>query len=510
MPDPMSIASLLSVGGEDAEAIAAPGRETLTYGGLRTHVDETIQRLNSLGIGRGDRVGIVLPNGPEMASAFVSIAAGATTAPLNPAYRQDEYEFYLTDLNAKALVVLDGDDSAAVRAAAVTGVRVIRLSYDAASPAGVFNLAPEDTAAMPSPPESPGPATEDDVALVLHTSATTSRPKIVPLLHRNICSTARNIRRTLGLTAADRCMNVMPLFHIHGLMACVLSPFGSGSSVFCTPGFNALKFFGWLADAHPTWYSAVPTMHQAILARAARNEDVIAGARLRFIRSSSASLPAPVMAELEATLGAPVVEAYAMTEASHQMTCNQLPPGTRKPGTVGVASGPEVAIMDMEGALLEAGSEGEIVIRGPNVTLGYENNPEANEQAFTNGWFRTGDQGVMDNEGFFTVTGRLKEIINRGGEKISPREVDDVLMGHPAVQQVVTFALPHEKLGEEVAAAVVLREGAAATETEIREFAATKIADFKVPKKIVILEEIPKGPTGKLRRIGLADQLGLT
>jgi acyl-CoA synthetase (AMP-forming)/AMP-acid ligase II len=250
-------------------------------------------------------------------------------------------------------------------------------------------------------------------------------------------------------------------------------------------------------------------MHQAILARAGRNQSVIDAVDLRFIRSSSSSLPPQVMAELERTFGAPVIESYGMTEASHQMASNPLPPRARKPGTVGVAAGPDVAIMDEAGALLPAGTVGEVVIRGPNVTAGYENNPEANATAFTGGWFRTGDQGVMDDEGYLTITGRLKEIINRGGEKISPREVDEVLMDHEAVQQVVTFAVKHEKLGEEVAAAVVLREGAEASGRALSDYAATRLAPFKVPRTVVILDEIPKGATGKLQRIGLAKKLGL-
>ena len=301
----------------------------------------------------------------------------------------------------------------------------------------------------------------------------------------------------------------MPLFHIHGLIAAVLSSLAVGASIYCTPGFNALKVFAWLAGANPTWYTAVPTMHQAILARASRNKDIVAVANLRFVRSSSSSLPPQVMAELEDTFNCPVVEAYGMTEATHQMACNPLPPAARKAGTVGIAAGPEVAIMDLEGNLLTAGETGEIVIRGDNVTGGYENNDKANAEAFTQGWFRTGDQGVLDGEGYISITGRLKEIINRGGEKISPREVDEVLMDHAAVQQVVTFAVPHDKLGEEVAAVVVLREGATAEAAEIRAFAAQRLADFKVPRTVLFRDEIPKGATGKLQRIGLAEKLGL-
>jgi len=440
-----------------------------------------------------------------MASSFLSVASGATTAPLNPNYRKPEFDFYLDDLGAKALLVAEDSDSPALESAAELGIEVLRLSVEDGAPAGTFELSgsPSRTAA------SRGFAGPDDVALVLHTSGTTSRPKIVPLLHRNVCASSGNIGKTLRLTDEDRCLNVMPLFHIHGLMAPVLSSMRAGATVFCTPGFNALRFFAWMKDARPTWYSAVPTMHQAILARAGGNQDAIAAAPLRLIRSSSSSLPTQVMARLEEVFGVPVVEAYAMTEASHQMTCNLLPPGVRKPGSVGIAAGPEVAVMDQGGTLLGPGEVGEIVIRGPNVTPGYENNPEANAAAFTNGWFRTGDQGVRDDEGYFSLTGRLKEIINRGGEKISPKEVDEVLMDHDAVHQVVTFAMPHDKLGEEVAAAVVLREGAEATPAEIREFAAGRLVDFKVPRRVVILDEIPKGPTGKLRRIGLAEKLGL-
>jgi acyl-CoA synthetase (AMP-forming)/AMP-acid ligase II len=301
----------------------------------------------------------------------------------------------------------------------------------------------------------------------------------------------------------------MPLFHIHGLIAGVLAPLSAGSQVFCTPGFNALKFFAWMDEAKPTWYTAVPTMHQTILARASKNTEIIKRHPLRFLRSSSSSIPPQVIRELEEVFGAPLIESYGMTEATHQMASNPLPPAVRKPGSVGVAAGPEIAIMSEDGTLLARGDTGEIVIRGPNVTAGYESNPKANAEAFTHGWFRTGDQGVMDPEGYLTITGRLKEIINRGGEKVSPREVDEILMDHAAVAQVVCFGMPHPKLGEEVAAAVVLREGQQVTERQLQDFVSTRAADFKVPKRILILEEIPKGATGKLQRIGLAQKLGL-
>ncbi len=489
----------------EAVALRAPGRPALSHGALRALIERSVQQFNAWGMGRNDRVAIVLPNGPEMAACFLACACGVASAPLNPAYRAEEFDFYLRDLQARALIVEEGSDSPAVAVAQALGVPIIRLQPLEA--AGDFRLAGDFSGSTAS--SEGGMARPDDVSMVLHTSGTTSRPKIVPLSQRNLCASAANIRRTLQFTAADRGLNIMPLFHIHGLIAGVLAPLSAGSQVFCTPGFNALKFFAWMDEAAPTWYTAVPTMHQAILTRAGKNADVIRRHPLRFMRSSSSSMPPQVISELEQVFGAPLIEAYGMTEATHQMASNPLPPGMRKPGTVGLAAGPEVAIMGPDGALLAAGETGEIVIRGPNVTQGYESNPAANAEAFREGWFRTGDQGQMDAEGYVSITGRLKEIINRGGEKISPREVDEVLMDHAAVAQVVCFGLPHPKLGEEVGAVVVLREGASATERELQQFVGQRLADFKVPARILFMAEIPKGATGKLQRIGLAQKLGL-
>ncbi len=500
-----ALPALLDANASARKALMGIGRKPLSYESLRDLAFTTVRALNRFGVGRNDRVGLVLPNGPEAASAFVSVACAATCAPLNPAYRQEEFEFYLDDLNAKALIVLAGDDSPATAAAQKLGVPIVELKTDESRAAGWFALQGE-----PGPESaSPGLAHPDDVALVLHTSGTTARPKIVPLTHTNVCASAMNIAETLRLTSKDRVMNVMPLFHIHGLIGAVLSSLSAGAEIACTPGFNAMRFFAWMEEFQPTWYSAVPTMHQAILSRASRNKEVVAKAKLRLIRSSSAALPPTVLADLEKTFGCPVVESYGMTEAAHQMASNLLPPGKRKPGTVGVAAGPEVGVMDDDGNLLPQGATGEVVIRGRNVTPGYDKNPDANAKSFTNGWFRTGDQGFLDEDGYLTISGRLKEIINRGGEKISPREVDEVLLDHPAVAQAVTFAMPHPKLGEEIAAAVILREAAELSERELRDFAAQKLADFKVPRKILFLEEIPKGPTGKVQRIGLAAKLGL-
>lgn len=502
---------LLATGADDAIAISAPGRTPLRYRELRALVDSTLASLNALGVGRNDRVGIVLANGPEMATCYMACASGTTSAPLNPAYRADEFEFYLSDLNAKALIVEQGSTSPAIDVARKLGVRVLDLVVPPGAPAGHFTLQPREAAAAPATAATAngGYSQAGDIGMVLHTSGTTSRPKIVPLSVGNLCASAAHIRNTLQFTPQDIGLNIMPLFHIHGLIAGVLAPLSAGSQVFCTPGFNALKFFTWMDEAHPTWYTAVPTMHQAIVGRARGNAEVIARNPLRFLRSSSSSMPPQVIKELEEIFHAPLIEAYGMTEATHQMASNPLPPGQRKPGTVGLAAGPEVQIMGEDGTLLGAGGVGEIVIKGPNVTAGYENNPKANAEGFLNGWFRTGDQGTKDADGYISITGRLKEIINRGGEKVSPREVDEILMDHPAVNQVVCFGMPHAKLGEEVAAVVVLKEGQSASERELQEFVGQRAAEFKVPKKILFMDEIPKGATGKLQRIGLAQKLGL-
>jgi acyl-CoA synthetase (AMP-forming)/AMP-acid ligase II len=499
-----TISALLGDGSSDAAAIGAPGQAPLSFRALRVLAERTGAALNAAGVGRGDRVAIVLANGPEAAAAFLAVACHAVTAPLNPAYRAEEFAFYLSDLQVGALIVQQGVQSPVREVAAAQGIPVIELVADP-SAAGAFTL----LAPRLATPTMGGPACAEDVALLLHTSGTTARPKIVTLTHANLTASARQIGQTLRLGPADVCLNIMPLFHIHGLVAAVLASVAAGGSVVCTPGLSGFRFFTWLRDFRPTWYTAVPTMHQALLDLAPRFGDVIAAGRLRFVRSSSASLPPPVMTALEATFGVPVIEAYGMTEAAHQIASNPLPPARRVAGSVGRAAGAEVAIMDGGGELLPAGSIGEVVIRGPNVTAGYDRNAAANVSAFCNGWLRTGDEGVLDGAGYLRLTGRLKEIINRGGEKIAPVEVDNILMEHEAVRQAVTFAMPSRTFGEDVAVAVVLHEGVEIDAEALRSFVAARLAPFKVPRTIVFLAEIPKGPTGKPQRIGLAQRLGV-
>ena len=485
-------------------ALLAPGRAPLAYGELPGLVGAATVRLRERGIGAEDRVALVVDNGPEAATAFLSLACAATCAPLNPAYRESEFAFYLEDLGARAVVVGRKDDSPARAAARALGIDVLELEPRLDAPAGVFGLA--GVLGEPTDPEHRSVA---ETALLLHTSGTTSRPKLVPLTHRNLTSSARNVAETLRLEPADRCLNVMPLFHIHGLVAALLASLHAGASVACTSGFHPIRVFDWLRELDPTWYTAVPTMHQSVLARLGEHGDVARDHRLRFVRSSSAALSASVSGRLEDALRVPVVEAYGMTEAAHQMASNPLPPDLRVPGSVGRAAGPEIAVVDQEGVELPAGEQGEVAIRGDNVFGGYERNPDANAVAFVDGWFRTGDEGVLDEDGYLTLRGRIKEVINRGGEKVAPVEVDERLLAHSAVSQAVTFAMPHARLGEEVAAAVVLAPDRAADEAVLQDFVAQTLAPFKVPRRIVFVDEIPKGATGKIQSMGLAERLGV-
>ena len=439
-----------------------------------------------------------------MAACFLAVSACTPFAPLNPNYRASEFEFYLSDLKPSLLIVPQGAASPAVQVAQSQGIRVVELVPKMDAEAGLFSLAGNIGASERQ--AYAGPA---DAALVLHTSGTTARPKIVPLTHANLCKSAQNVAASLALSPSDRCLNVMPLFHIHGLVGALLSSLTARAQVVCTPGFHALRFFDWFDEFRPTWYTAVPTMHQAVVSRAAQNPRSVAESRLRFIRSASSPMPPQLMTELEEVFGVPVIEAYGMTEASHQIACNPLPPGKRKPQSVGLGTGCEIAVVDGHWTRLPPGEIGHVVIRGANVTGGYQNNPEANEKSFRDGWFQTGDQGKTDADGYLYLTGRTKEIINRGGEKISPREIDEVLMDHPAVHLALAFAVPDSKLGEDVGAAVVLKEGSTVSAGELREFVAGRLADFKVPRHIAFVPEIPKGPTGKPQRIGLASKLGL-
>ena len=475
--------------------------EKLSYGEFKIFNEKISRQLAATNVKNSDRAAIVLPNGPLMASSFLSISSYMSAAPLNPSYKQEEFEFYLDDLKPKFLLVEPNSKSLAVIAAKNLNIPVFEMKIFDNQPLGTFELFDKETNY-----KNPN---DFDEALVLHTSGTTSRPKIVPLSNLNIFTSAVNISKSLKLTADDHCLNIMPLFHIHGLIAVLSASAKVGASVCASDGFNALKFLDLAETQNISWYSGVPTMHQAILLRAQKNSDKAKKLNLRFIRSSSASLPPAIFEQLNDIFQTPVIEAYGMTEATHQMASNPLPPAIQKPGLVGMPAGPEICIMNDKNEKLPQGEIGEICIKGDNVTNGYENNPEANKQSFINDWFRTGDEGFFDKDGYLKISGRLKEIINKGGEKISPLEVDNILMDFLPIDQALCFGYKDKMLGEDIAVAIKLKENKSCTEDDIKSYTNEKLAKFKIPKKIFIVEDIPKGATGKLQRIGLAKKFGL-
>lgn len=491
---PKTLIELLEKGDSTHAAIRAPGGPTITYDSLRRQVHELAGQLRGFGIQRDDRVAIVLPNGLETILSFLAVSSVATSAPLNPAYKADEFRFYMEDTNAKALITLS-KGSEEVREAAPPGTLRISIDLDENGEASL------STAGGPRGSHRHDAPEPEDIALVLHTSGTTSRPKRVPLTHRNLAKSVRNIVDTYHLGPEDTSLCVMPLFHVHGLVASTLATLLSGGTVVVPPRFNALNFWRLVEEYGVTWFSAVPTMHQALLSRAKRRDGGGQAPHqgLRFMRSCSSALPASVMIEMEDRFGVPVLEAYGMTEAAHQMASNPLPPGKRVPGSVGTGTGVSIGIMDDEGALRSAGETGEVVIRGTNVISGYEDNPEANADSFTNGWFRTGDEGLLDSDGYLKLVGRRKELINRGGEKVSPVEIDEVLLTHPSVVEVVAFGIPHPALGEEPSAAVVLSDPTT-TQSQLIAHCRSHLAQFKCPRRIHIVESIPKTATGKVQR----------
>jgi len=488
---PTTLLELLHAAPDASTAMLDPESGVrLSYASLRGQVLRMAEALAGAGIRRGDRVAIALPNGLPAVVSFLAAGIAGTAAPLNPAYRREEFSFFLDDTAARLLVIPpQGADEA--RSAAEGRIPVLAVSLTD----GEARLATTAASAGFDPPAP------EDVALVLHTSGSTGRPKRVPIGHGNLGVSAWNTVNTYGLCPDDISLCVMPLFHVHGLVASTLATLLSGGALVLPSRFQPLAFWRTLRDSRVTWYSAVPTIHQLAMARAASGRPPGLES-LRFIRSCSAPLAAELARKMEEIAGVPVLEAYGMTEASHQMASNPLPPRARKFGTVGTGTGVRISIMDAAGNHLDAGGQGEVVIQGPNVVRGYENNPEANSRSFVDGWFRTGDQGILDQDGYLRLTGRLKELINRGGEKISPVEIDEALLTHPAVAEAVAFGVPHPGWGEEVAAAVVLREPV--PESEILSHCRNRLAEFKCPKKIHIVDAIPRTATGKIQRRNVA------
>ncbi|HUH95003.1 MAG TPA: non-ribosomal peptide synthetase [Casimicrobiaceae bacterium] len=485
-----------------ASALLAPARPPLSYEALLLHVERTGARLAALGLARGQRIALALPNGPEMAAAIVSAVSWASCAPLNPASDEALCRFLLATMRVGALIVAEDAEPPAVKAARALGVPVVRLAFAHGDPGGVFSLRAENKLAVASPER----ARPEDVGLLLHTSGTTARPKVVPVAHRSLVASFCARAELIQLTHADRCLCMAPLFTSAGVRRNLGPALAAGASIVCTPGFDHDRFFAWLAEFQPTYYAAPPTVHRAVLDGIERSGSAPQHG-LRYVLSTSATLPTALQERLERVLSVPVLQTYAMTEAG-QITHDPLPPAPRKPGSVGLpAGGCEVRVIGEDG-FLRAGETGEIMVRGGEVFAGYEANPDANALAFHDGWFRTGDLGYVDADGYVYLTGRVKELINRGGLKVSPTAVDAALLQHAAVAEAATFGVPHPTLGEDVIAAVVTRHPAVVTEQELRDFALGRLALHMVPSRIAFVPELPKTPLGKVMRGSLAARFG--
>lgn len=475
----------------DLPAIETEAGDTVTYSELHRRVSSIGASLLSAKLkskGRRPRVGIVLPNGSSMTTALLGVTVSGEAAPFNPASTASEFDMYFESAGIDALLVNSEDNGPAVSIAEKRGLPLLRLS-------GRGQLAGfEDSSGLISAPNG------DDIALVLMTSGSTGRPKLVPLTHMNVCKSASDVCQSLNLGTADRCLSMWEQYHVGGLVDLLLAPLFSGGCIISTSGFNARSFFELLRDKKPTWFQAVPTTLNELLNQASRNAFPSRPNTLRFVRSVAAALPPRQMRDVEELLGVPVIQTFGMTEAGPLIASTALPPAIRKPGSVGRSCGTEIRIV--ETAASERPGHGEVAVRGTNVFRGYENDDAANRSAFRDGWFLTGDVGYIDADGDLFLTGRIKQMINRGGEKVNPQEVDDVLLSHPAVAEAASFAVKHKTLGEDIGAAVVLKQ--AVTTEELRNYLSTELSAFKVPSQIVLLERLPRNPVGKVDRLALA------
>jgi len=489
-----------------APALLEPGFAPLTYARLVDHFEAMVSGLRAQGVGRGDRVALLLGNGAMMATALMAIGAGATCVPLHPQLSAPEVERLFAGQRVRALVTDTQLASPALEVARRLQLPIVEVSAAATGEAGAFRVS--SATAGPAPVLD---AEAEDLAIVLTTSGTTAEPKAVRYTHHDLVYFVTDIAERLQLGPGDRCLNVMPLFHSHGLFVALLASLAAGGSVICTRGlFFVPDFFRWLKEEQPTWYTAVPTVQKSILSKAAEHRDEIASCKLRLVRAASASLSSEVATELERTFNAPVIETYGMTEVLGWLAHTPLPPQVRKPGSVGIAGGHTIGILAPDGSLLPRGQVGEFAIQGQDRVIAYEKDGVIEPIPLTSdGWFRTGDQAYQDEDGYVFITGRTKELINRGGEKVSPSEVERVLKEHAGIAEAVVFPVASPSIGEEVGCALIVRPGVVLTSEDVRSFVSGKLAPYKVPRMIAFTAEIPKGPTGKYQRLTLAADLGL-
>ncbi|MDH6135331.1 acyl-CoA synthetase (AMP-forming)/AMP-acid ligase II [Kitasatospora sp. MAA4] len=478
-----------------APALLTPEGQSLSYSRLDALVRTTVARLIDLGVTRQDRVVVCAPNDMDGVILQLAVISTAVCCPVNPLLAQDEFEHALDLLQPSAVITFGTSSAKLLRAAERRQTAVIEaVPHLFGDPLELLFQGGElDPARVVTQPVA-------DESLLLRTSGTTSAGKLVPLAMSHLMAGATASVRAFGLDRADRCLNVMPMFHIQGLVGSVVASLVAGSSVVLLPAFDAKQTLRSLEDTRATWFSASPTIHRLLLDRL--REEPADCTSLRFARSGAATLPSALREELEVAYGVPILETYGMSEA-HQIASTLLPDGS--PRAIGmVPTGSRVGVLDSDGTVrTEPGSSGELVVSGSNVIERYVN-PEDGEAAFTGGWLRTGDLGRIAVDGSVQVTGRVKEMINRGGEKVSPYEVEEALLRHPAVRQAVAFGVPDEVFTEKVVALVVLHEGRSADEPVLRAHSVAQLAPFKVPARIMVREELAVNAVGKLVRADFA------
>lgn len=494
-PGPFTIKDLIFNRNQDPDhnAIESPGYQPLTYRDLRQQIADVVKTLNMRGFSRNDRIAVIMSAGPETAVTMISVMAGFTCIALNPQFQTQEFEHYFSDLGVKAIIVQNGDETTATSVAQSRDIPVIEI-IPAAGKAGRFKLEPTfglDTLDI----KEAEFALSTDTSHIFLTSGTTSRPKIVPVSQKQSFFSRLVQIKPFSITSSDRCLHIVPYYHGLGIGLPLLGIFLAGGTVICTKDFIPSDFLHLLITCRPTYYVAVPALHMGILREIKKTDPrELKNNSLRLILSSSTMMPDNICYELEKLLGAPVATILASSE-SGTISINYPP----RRGSVGIPVIEHFTIRDETGTCLGPYEQGEIVVKGETVFSGYEDAPDENKAAFIDGWFRTGDLGYLDDDGYLFITGRKKELINKGGEKISPSEIDAVLAAHPGVSETMAFPVPDPVLGEDIAVMIV-RKQENLSENDLRRYLLDHLTPSKLPRRIYFVEAIPKNPAGKPMR----------
>lgn len=479
------------------DAILSPNRRALTYKDLGEQIEAVAQALAAAGLSRGRRVAVALPHGAEFAVAVLATCCAVTCAPLNDQLTEEALVGLLAAMRIEALIVMADLETNATRAARRLSIPRIELLAAPGVTAGAFELAAQyERPAVAAEPPGLG-----DIALLTHTSGTTGRPKVMPFEHWRMGESARNRVELAAILPTDRCLAVVPFHSTVAIRRGLLPALLTGSAVICPQALDAATLVTLLDTMRPTQLLAPPVVQIAMAEEFERRSPPPPHC-LRFVTSAFTALENGVRRRIERTFGVPVTESYGMAECG-SIADTPLAPRLAPSGSVGRAHTLDVAVVDDAGGFLDPGHPGEIVVRGPEVFSGYENDAEANRAAFREGWFRTGDAGRIDRDGFIYLVGRIKDLINRGGNKVSPTEVEDALRQHTAVAEAAAFAVPHPTLGEDVFAAVVPCDSRL-TEGELRRFVRSRLAPVRQPTRILLMERLPRGTLGKVSRLELA------